>query len=164
MITQQFCTFYILCAVTIASLYLVCYYCCSDGQSLSVAKILPKIVSGVNITSDRSNLHSNWLRMPQARTDWRTLLDPCSDQVAWGTLKSGWGKVNRSSANTSYVSYINIQPSGQFSRIFIQTRTANGQDKIIRGDFWRVLFTGPAVFQPQYLTIRMVRTKRWRFL
>ena len=91
--------------------------------------------------------------MHQTRTDWRTLLNPCSDQVAWGSLKSGWGKVNRSSANTSYISYMDIQPSGQFSRIFIQTRTARGRDKIIGGDFWRVLFTGPAsvsatVFDP----------------
>ena len=91
-----------------------------------------------------NSFHYHWLRMHRARNDWRALLKPCSDQMAWGTLKSGWGKVNRSSARTSYISYMDIQPSGQFSRIFIQTRTASGRDKIIGGDFWRVLFTGPA--------------------
>jgi hypothetical protein len=64
--------------------------------------------------------------------------------MAWGTFKSGWGKVNRSSARTSYVRYVDVQPSGEFSRIFIQTRTANGQVKTTGGDFWRVFFTGPA--------------------
>ena len=82
--------------------------------------------------------------MHWARADWRALLKPCSDQMTWGTFKSGWGKDNRSSANTSYISYMDIQPYGQFSRIFIQTRTASGRDKIIGGDFWRVLLTGPA--------------------
>ena len=88
--------------------------------------------------------HYNWLRMHRARTNWREILKPCSDQMSWGSLKSGWGKVNRSSARTSYVSYEDIQPSGQFSRIFIHTRTASGQDKTIGGDFWRVFFIGPA--------------------
>ena len=86
----------------------------------------------------------NWLRIHLARTDWRAILRPCLDQMAWGTLKSGWGKVNRSSARTSSIRYVDIQPSGQFTRIFIQTRTANGQEKTIGGDFWRVFFTGPA--------------------
>ena len=86
----------------------------------------------------------NWLRIHQARTNWRGILKPCSDQMAWGTLKSGWGKMNRSSAKTSYIHYLDIQPSGHFSRIFIQTRTASGQEKTIGGDFWRVFFTGPA--------------------
>ena len=90
------------------------------------------------------SFHYNWLRIHRARTDWRALLDPCSDQMAWGTLKSGWGKVNRSSAKNSYISYMDIQPSGQFSRIFIRTLSTSGQDKIIGGDFWRVFFTGPA--------------------
>ena len=134
--------FSFLCTVTVAFMFY--YNFIFDNQVLSVAKIFPKIDSGINITSDRNDLRYNWLRMHLARTDWRTLLKPCSDQMAWGTLKSGWGKVNRSSANTSYISYMDIQPSGQFSRIFIQTRTTSGQDKIIGGDYWRVLFTGPA--------------------
>ena len=124
--------------------FLYYYYYCLNYQVFSVAKINdPKIISWVNINSER-NLRYNWLRMHRARTDWRALLKPCADQMALGTSKSGWGRVNTSSASTSYISYMDIQPSGQFSRIFIQTRTASGQDKTIGGDFWRVLFTGPA--------------------
>ena len=134
--------FSILCAVTIAFMFY--YTFIFDNRLLSVAEIFPKIDSGINIANDRNDLHYHWLRMHRARTDWQTFIKPCSDQMAWGSLKSGWGKVNRSSANTSYISYMDIKPSGQFSRIFIQTRTASGQDKIIGGDYWRVLFTGPA--------------------
>ena len=141
----------ILCIVIIA-VFVLLYHYYSNGQvfQLNAASyILPKVVlyneySAKKIASKRNNLRYYWLRMHRARTNWRALLKPCSDQMAWGTLKSGWGKVNRSSANTSYISYMDIQSSGQFSRIFIQTRTASGQDKIIGGDFWRVLFTGPA--------------------
>ncbi|XP_028398012.1 uncharacterized protein LOC114521697 [Dendronephthya gigantea] len=82
--------------------------------------------------------------MQKARIDWQAMLKPCSDQLAWGTLKSGWGRVNKTSASRSYVTYMNIRNSGQFSSIFIQTRTASGQDKAIGGDYWRVFFTGPA--------------------
>ena len=92
----------------------------------------------------QSKFQYHWLRMHQARTDWQAMLKPCSDQVAWGTIKKGWGKENRSSAKHSYTTFMDIQPAGQFSRIFIQTRNARGQDKTMGGDFWRVYFTGPA--------------------
>ena len=119
------------------------YYCnrFSNDQVFTVAKIK---ISNIVWPWLQDDLHYHWLRMHRARADWRALLKPCSDQMAWGALKPGWGKINRSSARTSYISYMDIQPSGQFSRIFIQTRTASGRNKIIGGDFWRVLFTGPA--------------------
>ena len=131
---------FILCAVIIIAFM---YYCnrFSNDQVFTVWKI--KISNFVSPWV-QDDLRYHWLRMHRARVDWRALLKPCSDQMAWGTLKSGWGKVNRSSAKTSYISYMDIQPSGQFSRIFIQTRTASGRDKVIGGDFWRVLLTGPA--------------------
>jgi hypothetical protein len=97
-----------------------------------------------NTISQKNDFRYDWLRMHLARTDWREILRPCSNQMAWGTLKSGWGKANRSSARTSDINYMDIQPSGQFSRIFIETRTASGRKKTIGGDFWRVFFTGPA--------------------
>ena len=98
-----------------------------------------------NITkSNKINCPDDWLRIRRARTNWWAILRPCSDQMAWGTLKSGWGKMNRTSAKTSYIRHVDIQPSGYFSRISIQTRTASGQDKTIGGDFWRVFLIGPA--------------------
>ena len=130
---------FILCVVVIVT---VIFY----GHRFSILRVfnvaeIKKVPPRPRIKHD---LRYHWLRMHRARTDWRALLKTCSDQMAWGTLKSGWGKVNRSSARTSYISYIDIEPSGQFSRIFIETRTTSGRDKIIGGDFWRVLFTGPA--------------------
>ena len=145
-------TRYSLLCVLLIHVFVLLYYYYSNGRvfQFNVASVLPKIVlyneytTKKYTTSRRNDLHYHWLRIHRARTDWRALLKPCSDQMAWGTLKSGWGKVNRSSTRTSYISYMDIQPSGQFSRIFIQTRTASGRDKIIGGDFWQVMFTGPA--------------------
>ena len=131
---------FILCAVTIIAFMCYCNRFSND-QVFTVWKIK---ISNIVSPWVQDDLHYHWLRMHRARADWRALLKPCSDQMAWGTLKSGWGKVNRSSAKTSYISYMDIQPSGQFSRIFIQTRTASGRDKIIGGDFWQVMFTEPA--------------------
>lgn len=133
--------------------FVVYYYFCYNGQlfPLNVASFFFPNGSPYSVEYGRknrskvgSNFHYHWLRMHRARTDWRGLLGTCSDQAAWGTLKLGWGKVNRSSARTSYVSWMDIQPSQQYSRIFIQTRTSGGQQKNIGGDFWRVFFKGPA--------------------
>ena len=106
--------------------------------------ILPWPKNDTQKSTSGQNLRYNWLRMHRARTDWRAMLAPCSDQLAWGTLKSGWGKANRTSATNSYVSFMDVQPVGEFTRIFVQTRTVGGQKKRIGGDFWRVYFKGPA--------------------
>ena len=116
-----------------------------DVSQLGIRNIMLAVYSTKQMANrQQSKFQYHWLRMHQARTDWQTLLKPCSDQVAWGTIKKGWGKENRSSAKHSYITFMDIQPAGQFSRIFIQTRNAGGQDKTIGGDFWRVYFTGPA--------------------
>ncbi|XP_028409614.1 uncharacterized protein LOC114532328 isoform X2 [Dendronephthya gigantea] len=134
--------------IAIAFVLFYYLYCCS-GLFFDVTIIfhngLPWLQYDIQKQTDHlRNFTRNWLRMHRARTDWQAMLKPCSDQMAWGSLKSGWGKVNRTSARRSYVIYKDIQPSGQFSRIFIQTRTAGGQEKTIGGDFWRVFLTGPA--------------------
>jgi hypothetical protein len=149
---QQFRTRYFILYIIVITAFLLYYYCCWDGQlfRLHFANVIfPTEVSWTeydakNTTSHKNDFRYDWLRMHRARTDWRAILRPCSDQMAWGTLKSGWGKVNRSSSKTSYISHMDIQPSGHFSRIFIQTQTASGRTKTVGGDFWRVFFTGPA--------------------
>jgi hypothetical protein len=135
--------YFILYAIIVFVLY-SCYRFNSQRFRLKFANVSWIKCGAKNTTRHKNDFHYNWLRMHLARTDWRAILRPCSNQMAWGTLKSGWGKANRSSARTSYISYMDIKQSGQFSRIFIQTQTASEQNKTIGGDFWRVFFTGPA--------------------
>ena len=129
--------------LVIGVLFLLVYY--SEVAQLRLEEFLPTVYTPKQQqTSQQSKFLYHWLRMHQARTDWQTILKPCSDQVAWGTIKKGWDKENRSSAKHSYITFMDVQPAGQFSRIFFQTRNARGQDKTMGGDFWRVYFTGPA--------------------
>jgi hypothetical protein len=78
-------------------------------------------------------------RVFQARIDWEGLLIPCGYvNSAKNKTLIGYGKINETSRKTSVVEYIDIRPAGQFSRIFIHTRTKDGQNKTIGGDFWMV--------------------------
>ena len=85
-----------------------------------------------------------WLRQRRARVDWQGIMRPCHDNMAWGQVKNGWGKGNRTNANTSYIVFKNIRPAGEYSKIFIQSRTADNRTKMIGGDTWRVYVRGPS--------------------
>ncbi|KAJ7374436.1 hypothetical protein OS493_007542 [Desmophyllum pertusum] len=71
-------------------------------------------------------------------------MKPCYDNVAWGQVKNGWGKLNRSNATTSDVIFKDIRPAGEFSKIFIQSKTSDHRTKLIGGDTWRVYVRGPS--------------------
>ena len=86
----------------------------------------------------------DWLRQRRARVDWQEILRPCHDNTAWGQVKNGWGKLNRSNANTSDIIFKDIRPAGEFSKIFIQSRTSDNRTKTIGGDSWRVYVRGPS--------------------
>ena len=86
----------------------------------------------------------DWSRVRRARVDWQEILRPCHDYTAWGQVKDGWGKLNRSNANTSDVMFKDIRPAGEFSKIFIQSRTSANRTKTIGGDSWRVYVRGPS--------------------
>ncbi|XP_046859014.1 uncharacterized protein LOC124452500 [Xenia sp. Carnegie-2017] len=91
-----------------------------------------------------SNFTHHWLRLNRARTNWKAILRPCKDQQSWVTVRQGWTNDKRSSASESFISHMDIQRSGHFSRIFIQSQTAKGKPKTFGGDSWRVYITGPA--------------------
>ena len=59
----------------------------------------------------------DWLRQRRARVDWQEILRPCHEYTAWGQVKNGWGKLNRSNANTSDIIFKDIRPAGEFSKI-----------------------------------------------
>ena len=86
----------------------------------------------------------DWSRVRRARVDWQEILRPCHDYTAWGQVKDGWGKLNRSNANTSDTIFKDIRPAGEFSKIFIQSRTSDNRTKTIGGDSWRVYVRGPS--------------------
>ena len=86
----------------------------------------------------------DWFRQHRARVDWKSILKPCISNTQWGVEKKYWGKENRSSARTSQVVYQDIRPAGEFSKIFIQSKTADNRTKLIGGDSWRVHLHGPS--------------------
>ena len=94
-----------------------------------------------------------WLRQRRARVDWKNIMKPCTDNIACGLVKDHWGKTNRSNATTSDIIFEDIRPAGEFSKIFIQSKTSDNRTKLIGGDTWRVFARGPAsiaatVFDP----------------
>ena len=84
-----------------------------------------------------------WLRQRRARVDWKNLIKPCADNMAWGLVKEHWGKTNRSNATTSDIIFKDIRPAGEFSKSFIQSKTSDNRTKLIGGDTWRVYVRGP---------------------
>ena len=76
-----------------------------------------------------------WLRHRRARIDWLAIMIPCYDNMVWGQVKNGWGKLNRSSATTSDVIFKDIRPAGEFSKIFTQSKTSDNRTKLIGGGF-----------------------------
>jgi len=85
----------------------------------------------------------DWLRQRRARVDWKNIIKPCVDNMAWGLVKEHWGKTNRSNATTSDIIFHDIRPAGEFSKIFIQSKTSDNRTKLIGGDTWRVYVRGP---------------------
>ena len=86
----------------------------------------------------------DWLRQRRARVDWENIIKPCVDNMVWGLVKDHWGKTNRSNATTSDIMFKDIRPAGEFSKIFIQSKTSDNRTKLIGGDTWRVYVRGPA--------------------
>ena len=84
-----------------------------------------------------------WFRQRRARVDWKNIIKPCADNMAWGLVKEHWGKTNRSNATTSDIIFKDIRPAGEFSKIFIQSKTSDNRTKFIGGDSWRVFVRGP---------------------
>lgn len=96
----------------------------------------------VYLKNVEKEFQKQWFRMQKARVDWEAMIAPCTyiNSVKNKSL-IGWGKINETSNQKSFVEYMDIRPAGQFSRIFIRTRTKDGRDKTIGGDFWMVSYT-----------------------
>ena len=105
----------------------------------------PQVIFNSSIFSRRfQDFRREWFRQRRARVDWESIIKPCSDNMAWGLVKNHWGKGNRSSGKASEVVYWDIRPAGEFSKIFIQSKTVDNRTKRIGGDTWRVYARGPS--------------------
>ena len=121
----------------------ICLFSCAIlfyfGPSV---KIRPAFESRMHSRFD--DFRRDWFRQHRARVDWKSILKPCINNTQWGLGKKYWGKENRSSDRTSKVVYTDIRPGGEFSKIFIQSKTADNRTKLIGGDSWRVHLHGPS--------------------
>ena len=81
-----------------------------------------KVLNQVTFPTKKEGFRYQWLRQRNDRLNWRAILLPCQGRTEWSKTSPGWSTANRTSANTSYISYLDIRPAGQFSRFFIQTR------------------------------------------
>ena len=87
-----------------------------------------------------------WCRVKRMRMDWKKVLRPCADHMAWG--EGNWGQQNKTDAAKSYLTLWDIRPAGQFSRFDIQSVTRDNINKKIGGDSWRVHIRGPSSMSP----------------
>ena len=83
------------------------------------------------------------MRQRRARMDWQAIINPCYDNMDWGKVKAGWERPNRINASTSEIIFQDIRPAGEYSKIFIQSKTSDNVTKVIGGDTWRVYVRGP---------------------
>ena len=84
----------------------------------------------------------DWCRQRRARVDWQGMMESCKGDMAWNPVK--WDKIHRSDASTSEIVFWDIRPAGEFSKIFIKSKTSDNRTKMIGGDTWRVFLRGPS--------------------
>ena len=90
----------------------------------------------------RTDFETNWCRLRHAKLDWRRYSAPCVE-TNWGIKNAGWRhKTLRTCASHSFIAKWDIRPSGEFSRVFIQSKTASNHTKNIGGDSWRIHIKG----------------------
>ena len=113
-----------------------------DNSGNRVYKSRPQAEKSV-ISRRLQDFRHEWLRQRRARVDWKNILKPCADNMAWGLVNDHWGKTNRSNVTRSDIIFKDIRPAGEFSKIFLQSKTSDNRRKLIGGDTWRVYVYGP---------------------
>ena len=108
-----------------------------DNSRKRVYKSRPQAEKSV-ISRRLQDFQHEWLRQRRTRVDWKNIIKPCAVNMAWGLVKDHWGTTNRSIATTSDIIFKDIRPAGEFSKIFIQSKTSDNRMKLIGGDTWRV--------------------------
>ncbi len=109
-----------------------------DIVAPNISKQLQNSDNEKNNNEIENEFKKQWLRVQKHRVDWKQILAPCANNTVLGQTLPGWGKENETSLKTSYFDYIDVRPAGQFSRFYIRTKTKDGRNKTIGGDFWKV--------------------------
>ena len=125
--------------ITIIVLAVTSFYVVNVNIFLPIYSTIVGFDNNIRKVDVEKEFQNQWLRMQKARVDWKSLLTPCA-HVNSVKNKSliGYGKINETSIEESFVEYMNIRPAGQFSQVFIRTRTKDGRNKTIGGDCWMV--------------------------
>eukprot|EP00794_Sanderia_malayensis_P020481 gene20481-22497_t len=90
----------------------------------------------------KAEFKKQWCRVLQARTDWKAILKPCRGQTSWKARNINRMDFLETDPKQSFVSFLDIKPAGEFSRIIIKTLTKDGAAKTVGGDSWRVKING----------------------
>eukprot|EP00794_Sanderia_malayensis_P019988 gene19989-21948_t len=90
-----------------------------------------------------ANFYKSWCKLRKYRKDWEEIQKPCKNLMSWGSKQEGWNE--STNAAKSVIIAMEIRPTYEFSKIYIESRTANGKRKTIGGDSWRVHLRGPSV-------------------
>lgn len=118
----------------------------SKNDSYSdIAKVAkPKEIQNKRKGKPRETFIRDWCQQKKLTVDWKTILEPCKDYLAWGSNKKHKAAGLRSDATKSFISHWGIREAGQFSRVVLQTVTTANIPKRFGGDSWRVRITGPS--------------------
>ena len=76
------------------------------------------------------------------RFDWEDVLEPCKSDMQWRSREFGQETGQRSKAMQSVLIDQEINPPGYYSKFTFQSRTNDGRNKTIGGDYWRAYLTG----------------------
>ena len=108
-------------------------------------EFLSELIRNVYLNKARAEFFKHWCRERRAKLDWKAILSPCKEKIAWNSSKR---KENATDPNMSFISLWDIRPVGEYSRFSIQSQTKEGNPKERGGDSWRVLLRGPSYISP----------------
>lgn len=77
------------------------------------------------------------------KCNWRSIIHPCSGLLSW-EKRNHSSKSLESDPYESFVSGKDIRPAGEYSRVYITTKSRKGSMKTEGGDHWRVKINGTA--------------------
>ena len=116
-------------------------------------------IAKLNSTSF-SRLHTEYCRVKSLLYDWRETLNQCSDKMDWMKNLNASSTV-MASPMQSYISYLDIKPAGEYSKLFLQCQNINGVPLTSGGDHWKTKFIGPS---SPYVTVNDHANGSYEFL
>ena len=147
-------------SICLGVLFVLCllYFTDMTNKGVLSPKQPPKLPSS-EIKRRMQDFRHEWLRQRRARVDWKNIIKPCADNMAWGLVKNHWGRTNISNATTSDIIFKDIRPAGEFSKIFIQSKTSDNRAKLIGGAPGGFTYVAQQALRPLFSITIMELTK-----